>query len=207
MSSERKRRKVVNGDSPGPSPQASSFPSQPRSQLWRREADLEPYAGVIKSLTLTNFMCHSNFTHDFHSNLNFITGQNGSGKSALLSGILIALGGKATVTSRTTSVKSLVQKGKSTCRVSVTLLNKRGLRRYGDEISIERWLNVGGSGGYRIKSTGGDDPDRCFNWRPLKRPELNSILLGLNIQIDNPVAILNQEVARSFLRSKDPKVK
>ncbi|CAL8095626.1 unnamed protein product [Orchesella dallaii] len=186
---------------------STSSPSQFQSSQSQRvpQSQIEgPYPGVIKTLRLQNFMCHSDFTHNFHSNLNFVTGQNGSGKSALLSGILIALGGKAAVTSRTTSLKSLIQKGKNSCRVSVTLLNRNGLRSFGEEITIERSLTISGGGGYRIKSTGGENAN---NWRQLRKSELDSILVSLNIQIDNPVAILNQEVARSFLRSKDPKVK
>lgn len=92
-------------------------------------------------------------------------------------------------------------------RVAVTLLNENGMEGYGDEITIERWLNVSGSGGYRIKFGGGEGPTSQVSWRPLKKSELDRILLFMNIQIDNPVAILNQEVARSFLRSKDPKMK
>jgi len=63
-------------------------------------------SGVIKSVKLSNFMCHESFYKEWHPNLNFIVGENGSGKSALLSGILIGLGSKAQITSRTKSVKS-----------------------------------------------------------------------------------------------------
>ncbi|ODM96768.1 Structural maintenance of chromosomes protein 6, partial [Orchesella cincta] len=171
-------------------PLADTF-SQPSQSIPLSQVE-GPYAGVIKSLRLQNFMCHSDFTHNFHPNLNFITGQNGSGKSALLSGILIALGGKASVTSRTTSLKSLIQKGKSIARVTVTLTNRNGVERYGEEITIERSLSAAGGGSYKIKSTGGKN---AFGWKQLKKTELDNILVALNIQIDNPVAVLNQEVA------------
>ena len=51
-------------------------------------------------------MCHEKFEKNFHQNLNFIIGENGSGKSAILSGILVGLGAKALTTARTKSVKS-----------------------------------------------------------------------------------------------------
>ena len=35
-------------------------------------------AGIIKKLRLENFMCHSNHETQFGSNVNLITGQNGS---------------------------------------------------------------------------------------------------------------------------------
>jgi chromosome segregation ATPase len=50
-----------------------------------------------------NFMCHESFYQEWHPNINFIIGENGSGKSALLSGMLIGLGAKATATSRSKS--------------------------------------------------------------------------------------------------------
>lgn len=40
-----------------------------------------------------------------------------------------------------------------------------------------------------------------------KREELDSIVAALNIQIDNPISVLNQDVARTFLHSTDPKTK
>lgn len=55
-------------------------------------------AGAIEQLELFNFMCHKYFVIDFGPQANFIIGQNGSGKSAILTGIIIALGGKASAT-------------------------------------------------------------------------------------------------------------
>lgn len=37
-----------------------------------------------------------------------------------------------------------------------------------------------------------------------KREELNHILDQFNIQVDNPVTVLNQEVSKNFLFSKNP---
>lgn len=51
-------------------------------------------------LQLVNFMCHGNLAVDFNPKLNFIIGQNGSGKSAVLTALTLALGGKATTTVR-----------------------------------------------------------------------------------------------------------
>jgi len=72
-------------------------------------------------------------------------------------------------------------------------------KKYGAEFLIERVISHSGSSTYRIK---------CHDkYRNLKRGELDFIINILNIQCDNPVAVLNQETARSFLRSKDPKDK
>lgn len=56
-------------------------------------------------------MCHQNLVIDFGENLNFIIGQNGSGKSAILTAIIIALGGKANFTNRGSSIKTFLKSG------------------------------------------------------------------------------------------------
>lgn len=38
-----------------------------------------------------------------------------------------------------------------------------------------------------------------------EKKELDKIIAQMNIQVDNPVCILHQDVARSFLNSSDPK--
>ncbi|XP_015750805.1 PREDICTED: structural maintenance of chromosomes protein 6-like, partial [Acropora digitifera] len=40
-----------------------------------------------------------------------------------------------------------------------------------------------------------------------KKDELNHILDQFNIQVDNPVSVLNQDTSRNFLNSSDPKDK
>jgi chromosome segregation ATPase len=48
---------------------------------------------------------------DLGDKINFITGQNGSGKSAILTAIAIALGGKAKFTNRASSISKLLKEG------------------------------------------------------------------------------------------------
>lgn len=70
-------------------------------------------AGAIESLELENFMCHSKLQVAFCSKLNFVIGHNGSGKSAILTALLICLGGKAKFTNRGESLKSFIKEGQS----------------------------------------------------------------------------------------------
>jgi DNA repair exonuclease SbcCD ATPase subunit len=67
--------------------------------------------GSIQSVQLCNFMCHSFLKVDLGDKINFITGQNGSGKSAILTAIAIALGGKAKFTNRASSISKLLKEG------------------------------------------------------------------------------------------------
>ncbi|CAJ1073315.1 structural maintenance of chromosomes protein 6-like isoform X2 [Xyrichtys novacula] len=65
--------------------------------------------GIIESITLMNFMCHRFLGPiQFGPNGNFIVGNNGSGKSAILTDLIIGLGGKANITNRGVSIKDFV---------------------------------------------------------------------------------------------------
>lgn len=61
---------------------------------------------MVNRMVLRNFMCHSLLEVDFSTNnISFVIGKNGSGKSAILTALIIGLGGKATLTNRGNNVK------------------------------------------------------------------------------------------------------
>lgn len=62
------------------------------------------YAGRVVSLQMVNFMCHSNLEISFNPRVNFISGRNGSGKSAVMAALVVVLGGTAINTQRASSV-------------------------------------------------------------------------------------------------------
>jgi structural maintenance of chromosomes protein 6 len=47
---------------------------------------------TCRDLELVNFMCHSHFRCTFNPRVTFITGKNGSGKSAIATAICMAFG-------------------------------------------------------------------------------------------------------------------
>lgn len=69
------------------------------------ELDLGVRSGKILAVKLRNFMCHANLTVDFNKRTNLLVGQNGSGKSAILTALIIGLGSKANATNRSSSIK------------------------------------------------------------------------------------------------------
>ncbi|XP_070776226.1 structural maintenance of chromosomes protein 6 [Enoplosus armatus] len=157
--------------------------------------------GLIESVTLKNFMCHHLLgPFQFGPNVNFIVGNNGSGKSAILTALIVGLGGKATVTNRGVSLKDFVKSGENTADITVKLRNrgpdayKRDV--YGDCISIEHRISCDGCRTCRLKSKSGQLISN-------KKEELTAILDHFNIQLDNPVSILNQEMSKQFLHSKN----
>lgn len=58
-------------------------------------------------MILKNFMCHSLLEVNFTNNISIVIGKNGSGKSAILTALVVGLGGKASLTNRGSSVKGI----------------------------------------------------------------------------------------------------
>ncbi|KAL6095967.1 smc6 [Pungitius sinensis] len=157
-------------------------------------------AGIVESITLKNFMCHSllgPFT--FGSNVNFVVGNNGSGKSAILTALIVALGGNAHATNRGLSLKGFVKEGESSADVSITLRNKgRDAYKpevYGPAIIVDLRITREGLRTYKLRSKTGQLVSS-------KKEELLCILDNFNIQVNNPVSVLTQEMSKYFLHSK-----
>ncbi|KAK2856221.1 hypothetical protein Q5P01_004956 [Channa striata] len=157
-------------------------------------------AGIVERITLKNFMCHSLLgPFDFGPNVNFVVGNNGSGKSAILTALIVALGGNAQATNRGSSLKGFVKEGESSADVSITLRNK-GRDAYkpevfGSVITVDLRITREGLRTYKLKSQSGHVVSS-------KKEELMSILDNFNIQVNNPVSILTQEMSKYFLHSK-----
>ena len=49
----------------------------------------EGRVGIIETITLKNFMCHTSLEVSLDPNLNFIVGRNGSGKSAVMTALTV----------------------------------------------------------------------------------------------------------------------
>ncbi|KAN0139913.1 P-loop containing nucleoside triphosphate hydrolase protein [Lactarius tabidus] len=157
--------------------------------------------GIIEAVEMHHFMCHKYLTFKFGPQINFIIGHNGSGKSAVLTAITVALGGKATATGRGNGLKAFIREGQPAAEVSIHLKNqgeeayKHDL--YGDSIVITRRFTREGSSSYKIKSRDGKVVST-------KREELSAICDHMNVQVDNPMNVLTQDAARQFLSSSHP---
>ncbi|XP_040848791.1 structural maintenance of chromosomes protein 6 isoform X3 [Ochotona curzoniae] len=157
--------------------------------------------GIIESIQLKNFMCHSMLgPFKFGSNVNFVVGNNGSGKSAVLTALIVGLGGKAVATNRGSSLKGFVKDGQNSADITITLRNRGDdafkASVYGDCITVKQHISVDGSRSYKLKSSSGAVVST-------KKDELTAILDHFNIQVDNPVSVLTQEMSKQFLQSKN----
>lgn len=160
--------------------------------------------GTIQRVDMINFMCHRNLSISLGPRINFIIGHNGSGKSAILTAITVALGGKANTTSRGSNLKDFIREGAHAAEVRVQLCNSGtdAFRPdvYGTHITIERRIHTDGNGTWKIKNADGRTISN-------KREELDAICDHANIQVDNPMNILSQDAARQFLGSSQPEDK
>ncbi|PKI84171.1 Smc6p [Malassezia vespertilionis] len=160
--------------------------------------------GIIERVDMINFMCHCNLSINLGPRMNFIIGHNGSGKSAILTALTIALGGKASTTNRGSSIRDLIREGASAAEVRVHIRNRGpdAFRPalYGAEITVERRILADGSGSWKMRGEHGKIIST-------KREELDAICDHANIQVDNPMNILTQDSARQFLGNAAPEEK
>ncbi|PRP80617.1 hypothetical protein PROFUN_11560 [Planoprotostelium fungivorum] len=164
----------------------------------------EALMGILEEIVLINFMCHKNLSLTFGPCANFVVGQNGSGKSAVLVGLTVGLGAKAGVTNRGSKITDLIRSGCNAATVSIRLRN-RGTEAYrhdayGDSITIERKIKKEGSSTYALKSASSKTVSKAST-------ELHNILDHFNIQVSNPCSILMQDTSREFLNNATSKDK
>uniref|UniRef100_A0A4X2JLE1 Structural maintenance of chromosomes 6 n=1 Tax=Vombatus ursinus TaxID=29139 RepID=A0A4X2JLE1_VOMUR len=164
-----------------------------------REAAASPSAsaevGIIESVQLENFMCHAMLGPvKFGPRVNFVVGPRG--KSALLSALVIGLGGE----SLGSSLGEFVKDGEVSATISITLRNrgedafKSDL--YGASITVQQCITRSGTSSYRLKGQAG-------NLVSSKKEELTAILGHFNIRVDNPASVLQQEVGRQLLQTTE----
>jgi hypothetical protein len=159
-----------------------------------------PLPGHLIRIELIDFMCHHHFQMDFAPHVTFVSGTNGSGKSAVLQALQCALGVKARETGRAGTFNNFVRTGAHEAVIRVTIANHpfNGFdafqyERYGDSITIERRIHAGnGTSQYKLKDVGG----RVVATR---RDDLDAMLNTLGINAANPVAVMTQDTARNFL--------
>ncbi|GKT55533.1 recF/RecN/SMC N terminal domain-containing protein [Colletotrichum tofieldiae] len=160
--------------------------------------------GIIESVECVNFMCHERLYVELGPLINFIVGENGSGKSAVLTALTLCLGGKASSTNRGGSLKSFIKEGQVNSVIVVTIKNQ-GIDAYqhdlyGDAITVERHFSRAGASGFKLKSVTGKTIST-------KKADVDEISEYWALQVDNPLNVLSQDNARQFLNSSSPSMK
>ncbi|OCK84901.1 putative DNA repair protein Rad18 [Lepidopterella palustris CBS 459.81] len=157
--------------------------------------------GIIEEIRCVNFMCHDKLTVKLGPLINFIIGHNGSGKSAVLTAITLCLGGKATATNRGQSLKSFIKEGRDFAILSVRIKNQGSAaykpEQYGKSITVERHFTKSGASSFKIKNV----KEKIVS---TKKSDLEDILDAFALQLDNPMNVLTQDMARQFLNHSSP---
>ncbi|KAK5125122.1 hypothetical protein LTR85_000798 [Meristemomyces frigidus] len=172
-----------------------------QKQIREHRDNVASEQGVIEEVFCRNFMCHSKLRIKLGPLINFIIGHNGSGKSAVLTALTMCLGGNAKVTNRGANLKSLIKEGEESATLAVKIKNqgdgayKRDI--YGVSITVERHFNRAGTSGFRMKN----DQDKTIS---TKKADLDDILDFFAFQLDNPINVLTQDMARQFLSNSSP---
>lgn len=158
-------------------------------------------SGIIQSITCYNFMCHERLHVELGPLINFIVGENGSGKSAVLTALTLCLGGKASDTNRGGSLKSFVKEGRDQGSLVVKIKNAGSgayqPQVYGQVITVERHFSRAGTSGFKIKN----EQDKLVS---TKKQEIDEISEWFALQMGNPLTVLSQDNARQFLNSASP---
>ncbi|TVY84758.1 Structural maintenance of chromosomes protein [Lachnellula suecica] len=159
---------------------------------------------IIEKITCVNFMCHDRLTVELGPLINFVIGMNGSGKSAVLTAITLCLGGKAASTNRGSSLKSLIKNNKEHGALIIQLKNQGNDAYqhdvYGDSIIIERHFSRQGTSGYKLKNAN----EKLVS---SKKGDVDDIIEYYQLQVDNPMNVLTQDAAKTFIQTSTPKQK
>ncbi|QIX00583.1 hypothetical protein AMS68_006100 [Peltaster fructicola] len=158
--------------------------------------NVEMENGIIEEVFCRNFMCHSKLRIKLGPLINFIIGHNGSGKSAVMTALTMCLGAKASSTNRGSSLKSMIKEGQDTATLAVKIKNQGdGAYKpdlYGRSIIVERHFTRAGTSGFKIKNA-------HEGIVSTKKRDLDDIVDYFGLQLDNPINVLNQDMARQFL--------
>jgi chromosome segregation ATPase len=170
----------------------------------RRTVNTPAENGIIEEVSCTNFMCHSHLTIKLGPLINFIIGHNGSGKSAVLTALQLCLGGKAASTSRGQNLKAFIKEGRETATLRVKIKNKGPSafkpEVFGDSITVERRFSRSGATQFFVRGT-----DKKVQGR--NKTDVDDLLDYFTLQLDNPMNVLTQDMARQFLSVNQPKDK
>jgi len=172
-----------------------------RRSIQNHKENMPSESGIIEEVSMKNFMCHSRLTIPLGPLINFIIGHNGSGKSAILTALTVCLGAKASVTNRAGSLKNFIKEGEDNAWVAVKLKNQ-GENAYqpdvfGPSIIVERHFTKAGTSSFKVKNSEG----RLIS---TKRADLEDVSDFFALQIDNPMNVLSQDMARQFLSNSTP---
>jgi chromosome segregation ATPase len=164
--------------------------------------DHEFSAGQIAEVYVRDFMNHKAFTLEFGKKLNFVSGANGAGKSAIVAAIQLCLGVGAKKTGRGDNNAALIRQGATGSAILTVKLRNLGADAWkpelmGDMITVEKTINRSGSASMRL--FGSKSNSTVYT----SKLELQDMLRCFNIYCDNPCNVLTQEESKKFIQGAE----
>ena len=160
--------------------------------------------GHIVKVHLKDFMVHRDFEWRPGHCINFITGKNGSGKSSLLQAIVLGLMSGTKHVGRYSRLGDFVRKGSQRATIAVTLHNTGDeayrQERYGRSLTFRRTICLKGLSTLELVDWKGSV---IVSGRAALQEAAN-ILRALNIQLEIPLTILQQDHAKEMLQVEKP---
>ncbi|KAA0148501.1 hypothetical protein FNF31_07390 [Cafeteria roenbergensis] len=159
-------------------------------------------AGVLLKLELRDFMCHEHCLIKFGPRINFITGRNGSGKSAVATAICMAFGATASQVVKEATLADLVRNGASKAVIELSISNVGSHafcpELYGGVITVSRSITRTGenraTSSYSLRGESGTEVSK-------KRDDLRSLCSRMRIDVTNPLQYTGQEAMKEFTQT------
>ncbi|XP_037941718.1 structural maintenance of chromosomes protein 5-like [Teleopsis dalmanni] len=141
-------------------------------------------AGKICEILVENFLTYKKFKFNAEPYLNLIIGPNGTGKSSIVSAIVLVFGGEPKLLGRNNDLSTYVRSGSSAAYVCVKINGKNN----NEYVKFQRNFNIECVSEYRINDT--------LVTKAAYLKEVNSF----NIQISNLCQFLPQDRVQEFAR-------
>ncbi|KAG2498924.1 hypothetical protein HYH03_003114 [Edaphochlamys debaryana] len=213
------RRRLDLGTAPahgGPGPSAGPALAPARAPALQGHRGPMGQAGHLHRIQLVNFMCHANMECEFGRHVTFITGHNGSGKSAVLQCLQACLGASARETGRGTNLAGWVMTGRDRASVTLELWNTSAEQvaeqrmppfcyaTYGPKIKIMRRITLNRGAGGRVSAASqyhlynAEGKEIKFTRPHTAAQELSALVAHFNIDTSNPLVVITQDGVRGF---------
>lgn len=157
--------------------------------------------GSLVKMKLENFVTYTLTEFNLSPSLNMIIGPNGSGKSTFVCAVCLGLAGKPEYIGRSKKVSDYIKNGEDSGSVEITLKNSPIVKQIaavepGDEVIVIK----------RIMSRLKTKSEYFINGIGVSESTIKSLILQLNIQLDNLCQFLSQERVEEFARLKSDKL-
>ncbi|XP_052741955.1 structural maintenance of chromosomes protein 5 [Bicyclus anynana] len=139
-------------------------------------------AGCIYRISLKNFITYKEVTLHPGKSLNLIIGPNGTGKSTIVSAIILGLGGSPKAIGKDTKLEQFVKTGTKEATIDIELYQNPGQRN----VIITMTFNRSGAPSWRIDN------------RPAEKKRVQALIASLHIQVENLCQFLPQHKVHEF---------